>query len=64
MKTITIKFGDTLGAVDVEMSEELMQSSQDGIMAALQDAVMTLQHQILSLEFSEADCEACIPSES
>jgi hypothetical protein len=55
MKTITIKFGDTLGAVDVEMSEELLQSSQEEIMTALQDAVMTLQHQMLSLEVNEAD---------
>lgn len=64
MKTITIKFGDTLGAVDVEMSEELMQSSQDEIMAALQDAVMTLKCEMLNFDVSEADCGACTPSKS
>jgi hypothetical protein len=55
MKTITIQFGDALGNVDVAMSEELLQSSQEEIMAALQDAVMTLQHQMLSLDVNEAD---------
>lgn len=64
MKTITIKFGKTLGNVEVTLSKELMQASQDEVMTALQDAVMTLQHQMLSLEFSEADSEACTPSES
>jgi hypothetical protein len=55
MKTITIKFGDTLGAVDVEMSEELLQSSQEEIMTALQDAVMTLKCEMLNFDVNEAD---------
>ena len=55
MKKITIQFGDTLGSVDVVMSAELLQSSQEEIMTALQDAVMTLQHHMLSLDVNEAD---------
>jgi hypothetical protein len=55
MKTITIQFTDSLGSVDVDMSAELLQSSQEEIMTALQDAIMTLKNQMLSIDVNEDD---------
>ena len=55
MRSITIIFGETLGSVDVHLSNELFAASAEDRLAALQDAVMTLQLEILSIDVSEVD---------